>query len=184
MRDFTNLWRVYSLNDEAGTIICSWPHGRKPAIPLTYNTETMTGFEWAFATALASQGVTQKALTVAKAIRDRFDGVKRNPYNEFECGSHYARSLASYGLLLALSGFQYDRNAGMIGFAPKLPGAFQTFWSLGEIWGTFYQDEKRAVITLQHGSFELKELKIKGKFDAAQLPVTLNAGDSLEITLQ
>ena len=184
MRDFTNLWRVYSLNDEAGTIICSWPHGRKPAIPLTYNTETMTGFEWAFASALASRGLTGKALTVAKAIRDRFDGVKRNPYNEFECGSHYARSLASYGLLLALSGFEYDRNAGMLGFAPKLPGAFQTFWSLGEIWGTFYQDKKRAVITLLHGSFELKELKIKGKFDAAQLPVHLNAGDSLEIPLQ
>ena len=45
MRDFVNLWRVYSLNDEAGTIICSWPKGGKPAIPLTYNSETMTGFD-------------------------------------------------------------------------------------------------------------------------------------------
>ncbi len=181
MRDFTNLWRVYSLNDEAGTIICSWPKGGKPAIPLTYNTETMTGFEWAFATALAAQGQVGKSLTVAKAVRDRFDGVKRNPYNEFECGSNYVRSMASYGLLIAFSGFRYDRNAGMLGFSPAMPGVFQSFWALGEIWGTYYQDEVHAVITLLHGTFTLKKLQLDRHFDPALLPVELHAGDSLEI---
>lgn len=184
MRDFTNLWRVYSVNDEGGTIICSWPKGGKPAIPLTYNTETMTGFEWMFSAALASQGFTQKSLTAANAIRDRFDGQKRNPYNEFECGSNYARSMASYGLLLALSGFRYDRNAGMLGFSPKLPGVFQSFWALGEIWGTYYQDETKAVIKLLHGSFTLKTLHLDKPFEPIRLPVTLHSGDSLEITFQ
>ena len=184
MRDFVNLWRVYSLNDEAGTIICSWPKGGKPAIPLTYNSETMTGFEWAFAAALAAGGQVRKALTVANAVRGRFDGVKRNPYNEFECGSNYVRSMASYGLLIAFSGFSYDRNAGMLGFSPVMPGVFQSFWALGEIWGTFYQDDTHAVIMLLHGSFILKKLQLDRRFDPAVLPVELHAGDSLEIPFQ
>ena len=141
----------------------------------------MTGFEWAFATALATQGQVGKSLTVAKAVRDRFDGVKRNPYNEFECGSNYVRSMASYGLLIAFSGFRYDRNAGMLGFSPAMPGVFQSFWALGESWGTYYQDEVRAVITLLHGSFTLKKLRLDRRFDPAVLPAELHAGDSLEI---
>lgn len=62
MRDFINLWRVYSLNDEAGTVICTWPRGEKPAIPLTYNSETMTGFEWIFAGRLPPRGMLKKPL--------------------------------------------------------------------------------------------------------------------------
>ena len=181
MRDFINLWRVYSLNDEAGTIICTWPKGNKPIIPLTYNSETMPGFEWMFAAALASQGYVKKSLRVAKAIRDRFDGRKRNPYNEFECGSNYSRSMASYAMLPALSGFRYDRNAGMLGFAPVIPGIFQSFWALGDIWGLYFQDDSKAKITLLHGTFSLKKLLLPRKFDSLILPVTLNAGDTLEI---
>ena len=73
MRNFANFWRVYSLDDEAGVIICSYP-ADKPAIPLTYNSETMTGFEWAYATHLLSMGMTKKSFEVATAIRKRFDG--------------------------------------------------------------------------------------------------------------
>ncbi|MBO7742275.1 MAG: hypothetical protein J6S21_06940, partial [Victivallales bacterium] len=185
MREFTNLWRVYSLNDEGGTIICSWPKGGKPAIPIPYNTETMTGFEWTFAVALATQKFTGRAYTVSRAIRQRFDGAKRNPYNEFECGSNYVRSLASYGMLAALSGFQYDRNAGMLGFDPKTGKTpFQSFWALGDIWGTYYQDNRRAVLTLLHGTFTLKELRLNRKFGRRILPVTMKAGDTLEITFR
>ncbi|MBR7127174.1 MAG: hypothetical protein IKD09_01150 [Lentisphaeria bacterium] len=99
MRNFANFWRVYSLDDEAGVIICSYP-ADKPAIPLTYNSETMTGFEWAYATHLLSMGMTKKSFEVATAIRKRFDGKKRNPFNEFECGSNYTRSMASMGCCL------------------------------------------------------------------------------------
>jgi len=38
---------------------------------------------------------------VVKAIRDRHDGLKRNPFNEPECGHNYARSMASWNVLLA-----------------------------------------------------------------------------------
>src|SRR5690606_27376078 len=44
--------------------------------------------------------------TVVKAVRDRHDGRKRNPWNEAEFGHHYARSMSSWSLLTALSGFR------------------------------------------------------------------------------
>ena len=50
MRDFINPWRVFSVDDEAGTIICAYPHdAEKPKIPIPYCEETMTGFEYSFA---------------------------------------------------------------------------------------------------------------------------------------
>ena len=137
LRNELNVWRTYALNDESGTLVCTWPKGKKrPKIPLTYNSECMTGFEWAFAGHLVAAGLLKEGETVAKAIRDRFDGCRRNPWNEFECGSNYARSMASYGMLLAYSGFCYDSSIGMIGFFPKTV-PFSTFWSLGDFWGIF-----------------------------------------------
>ena len=41
-------------------------------------------------------------------VVDRYDGEKRNTFNEMECGSNYARSMASYSLIPAFSGFTYD----------------------------------------------------------------------------
>lgn len=100
MRDFANPWRVFSLNDEAGTVICDYPEGvGKPKIPIPYCEETMTGFEYSFAGLLCARNMTAEGVKVTKAIRDRFDGKKRNPWNEFECGSNYARSMASFGLI-------------------------------------------------------------------------------------
>lgn len=34
--------------------------------------------------------------------------IKRNPFNQYECGSWYARALASYSLIQALTGVRYD----------------------------------------------------------------------------
>ena len=120
MRDVVNLWRIYALNDEKGVLICTWPHNNKPAIPITYNSETMTGFEYAFAVQLAAEGFVDQAIEVTQAIRDRFDGRKRNPWNEIECGSNYARSMTAYGLIPALSGFTYDRRKGNRASPPQL----------------------------------------------------------------
>ena len=161
VREFCNPWRSFAINDEGALLICTWPDAaKKPLIPLPYNSEAMTGFEWAAACNMVMNGLTEEGLTIAKAIRERYDGAKRNPWNEIECGSNYARSMASYAMLQAYSGFRYDMTRGMIGFAPILPGKFRTFWSLGTIWGTFETDGEESRLTILHGEAKFKAFQI------------------------
>jgi len=175
MRSIANPWRNFSFNDESGTIICAYPQGvKKPKIPIWYSEETMTGFEYAFAGLLCSVGRYEEGFKVVKAIRDRFDGEKRNPWNEFECGSNYARSMASYSLVPILSGFEFDMPNGHIGFKPYKDGEFSCIWSVAGSWG----DLKINSSSMRLGVFEkpiilksfavkfvdeIKSLKIDGK---------------------
>ena len=164
MRDVTNTWRIYCLNDEAGVQICTWQSPEeRPAIPLSYNSEMMTGFEWAFACQLIHEGMLTEGMKIIHALRDRYDGAKRNPWNEIECGSNYARSMASFGLLMAFSGFRYDRGRGMLGFGFKLPQEQQnTFWSLGDVWGNYEENAQNGRLTAQAGNMKLTELQLSG----------------------
>ncbi|WP_219835193.1 GH116 family glycosyl-hydrolase [Paenibacillus sp. R14(2021)] len=161
MRDEANAWRLFALNDEGGLVICSWPEGSlRPAVPLTYASETMTGFEYQAACHMIQEGMLEEGLQIVRAIRDRYDGEKRNPWNEVECGSNYARSMASYSLLLAYSGFSFDMTKGEIGFRPvTMPeGGFRTFWSIDGAWGTFELTAAQGVLRVIGGSLTLKRL--------------------------
>lgn len=148
MRDLTNMWRNFSLNDEAGTVICSYPDGSKlPAIPIPYCEETMTGFEYALAGLMISEGYILEGEKMVKAIRDRYDGEKRNPWNEIECGSNYARSMASYALMPIYSGFSVDMTEKHIGFAP-ITSTGKYLFSAGESFGTVEFDESNYRISV------------------------------------
>ena len=162
MRDFVNPWRIFSLNDEAGSVICDYPAGaEKPKIPISYCEETMTGFEYSFAGLLCSQGKADDGFKVVKAIRDRFDGEKRNPWNEFECGSNYARSMASYALIPILSGFEFDMPNHHIGFNPYIKNRFSSIWSLNDAWGNFEINDNMIEISVYEGDISLKSLSLK-----------------------
>ena len=162
MRHFANPWRIFSLNDEAGTIICAYPDEiEKPKIPIPYCEETMTGFEYSFAGLLCSQGKIDDGLKVVKAIRDRFDGEKRNPWNEFECGSNYARSMASYALVPILSGFEFDMPHHHIGFNPYITNNFKCVWSLADAWGNFEINNNSIKVNVYEGELCLKLLGLK-----------------------
>ncbi|CAM3272204.1 GH116 family glycosyl-hydrolase [Paenibacillus lupini] len=163
MRNEANTWRLYSLNDEAGLVICTWPEGTsKPSIPLTYNSETMTGFEYQAASHMIQEGLVEEGLSIVAAIRDRYDGEKRNPWNEIECGSNYARSMASYSLLHAFSGFEFDMVQGMIGFQPiqMMEGEYRTLWSLDQGWGIFEMSADSVSVKVIGGKLKLKMLKL------------------------
>jgi len=163
LRDFFNPCRIFSLNDEAGLVICGWPKSKyKPVVPVPYAEETMNGFEYAAASHMIQEGLIDEGLEVVKAIRARYDGERRNPWNEFECGSNYARSMASYALLLALSGFEFNLVTGHMGFNPPRTenGKFRCFWSLGTGWGTFEMKPDRVGIRVQYGKLGVKTLKL------------------------
>jgi uncharacterized protein (DUF608 family) len=138
--DHDNTQRTYVLNDEMGLLACTWPNGGRPDYPFVYSHEVWPGIEYHVAAHLIWEGHIDEGLTIVKAIRDRQDGVKRSPWNEVECGHHYARSMASWGVLLALSGFMYDMIKSEVGFDPRInKDDFSSFWSTGTAWGVYKQ---------------------------------------------
>ncbi len=160
MRNVTNMWRNFSVNDEAGTVICSYPEGVEvPAIPISYCEETMSGFEYALAGLMISQGYVAEGESIVKAVRDRYDGEKRDPWNEIECGSNYARSMASYALMPIYSGFTFDMTQRHIGFAPILDAGKYLF-SVCESWGTVEFDNKVYRISMLGNPLTLSSLSI------------------------
>jgi len=82
--------------------------------------------------------MAREGVECISSIRARYDGEKRNPWDEAECGHHYARAMAAWSGVLALSGFHYDGRQGSIEALPRVNAAnFRCFWSTGTGWGTF-----------------------------------------------
>ncbi len=155
-RDYANACRIYAHNDESGLLICTWPKGNSPKVPVPYADECMNGFEYQAACHMIYEGMINEGLTVVKAIRDRYDGERRNPWNEFECGSNYARSMASYSLLIALSGFEYDTTQKHIGFTPRIHEEdFRCFWSLHKGWGNITCNKEHIELEVVYGGLEI-----------------------------
>ena len=165
-RDHVNCQRTYVLNDEAGLLLCTWPHGGRPRFPFVYSDEVWTGIEYHVAAQLIYEGWLDEALEIVRAVRARHDGVRRNPWDEVECGHHYARSMSSWALLPAFSGFQCNVPGGALGFAPAIvPDDFRCFFSTGTAWGSFAQQavahRLQAAIGVEYGRLELRQLRLK-----------------------
>ncbi len=161
LSDFSNVQRVYAINDEAGLLLCSWPRGNRPALPFVYSDEVWTGIEYQVAASLIYSGHIDEGLSVVKAVRDRHRGFNRNPWDEFECGHHYARAMASWAVMLALSGYQYDGVQHSISFSPRIrKDDFFTFWSSGSGWGSFEISGDEVKLRVAYGTLELESLGV------------------------
>lgn len=171
MRDVTNMWRNFAVDDERGTIICSYPDGvAVPTIPIPYCEECMTGFEYALAGLMLSNGKENECLNMVSAVRDRYDGEKRNPWNEIECGSNYARSMASFALLPIYSGFQFDMSKKHVGFFPlRDSGSF--LWSVKNSWGKVKISENGVIFEVFGEPITLVSFGIKRANRAAELSI-------------
>jgi non-lysosomal glucosylceramidase len=175
-----NCQRTYALNDDAGLILCSWPNGGMPALPFVYSDEVWTGIEYQVAANLIYEDMLEEGLAIVKGVRDRHDGYKRNPWNEFECGHHYARALSSWSLILALTGFRYSAPEARIGFSPKVNGQdFKTFFSTGSAWGQYSQklDGKalHAELDVLYGELPVKTLTVSWPKGEAPRDVNVQA---------
>ena len=204
LRAHANPCRVYGLNDESGTVICEWPQGvKKPIVPIPYAEETMHGFEYQAASHLIARGFEKEGLAMVKAVRDRYDGYRRNPWNEMECGSNYARSMASYALLPIYSGFVFDMPRRRMGFKP-LKGAGCFFWSLEGAWGRVEIGARAIRLDVLFGALTLERFVTDSaeRVKAAQLnetpiafsvdgtdvafaaAITVREGETLTLTLE
>lgn len=179
--------RVYALNDEGGLLLASWPHGGRPALPFVYADEVWTGVEHQVAASLLFAGRVDDALTIERAVRARYDGAYRSPWNEIECGNHYARSLASWALLLGASGAQWDAPTGMLSFAPAIPRmaasgeAFRSLFTTGTGWGRVEIGDDALTLRLDGGSVDIEDLRLDGESVARH--IRLRAGGSHRVRL-
>jgi uncharacterized protein (DUF608 family) len=168
LADHSNPQRIFALGDEGGLLLCTWPRGNRPLLPFVYSDEVWTGIEYQVAAHLIYEGRVEEGVRVVRAVRNRYDGERRNPWNEVECGNHYARALASWSLLLALSGFRYSAPEREMRFDPRTGGRFRTFWSVGEAGFGIYEQERRGSslevrIEHHHGAgVELASLSLPG----------------------
>ncbi len=164
MSDHFNNMRSYALGKEKALLMASWPHGGRPEIPFPYWSEVMTGFEYAAAVGMLYEGMEKEGLEVMQNIRDRYDGSKRNPFDEAECGHHYARAMASWSSVLALSGFHFSALEKSIGFTDR-PGIY--FWSNGSAWGKYEisktGDRFQVEFSVLHGEISLQRFRIGEK---------------------
>ncbi|GCE29607.1 hypothetical protein KDA_50910 [Dictyobacter alpinus] len=179
-----NHMRTYALNDEAAFLMCSYPHGERPQQPFPYYSEVMTGFEHTVCTHMLYEGFSEEGIRGITAVRARYTGGNRNPFDEAECGSYYARSMASWAAVLALSGFHYSAlNGGAVYFGqPQRDATY--FWSNGYAWGncTLHPTEKEVEVVLNvlYGEITFQRL-ILTDFGEGKGPETgmLKQGESI-----
>ncbi len=161
LRSHFNHLRTFALGDEAAMLMASYPHGRRPKRPFPYFNEVMTGFEYTAAVHMLYEGNTTNGLRVIEAIRARYDGERRSPFNEAECGHHYARAMASWAAILALTGFHYSAVTGQMTFGAIAHGS-RTFWSTGDAWGVLARDDGKFDVEVHRGKLNLNTLRING----------------------
>ena len=167
--------RWYAQAGEAGLLMCSFPRrdwdyaqakGKGPEWAAGYFNECMNGFEHQVAGHMIWEGLLLEGLAVERALHDRYHASRRNPWNEIECGDHYARSMASYGVFLAACGFEHHGPKQHIGFAPKLsPDNFKGAFTSAEGWGTYSQKiedgKMQAEIAVRWGKLKLKTIALE-----------------------
>jgi non-lysosomal glucosylceramidase len=212
--DHDSVERTYALNDEAGMAVCDYGGSLRPRIPFPYYAEVWTGLEHSTAALMIYSGMVEEGIECIHNARARYDGEKRNPWDEAECGHHYARAMASWTSFVALSGFQFDGAKASITAIPRTTHkTFNCFWSTATGWGTFsYRPTARGgtrfTIQLLAGTLPCRSCEISGLGSSATVlnngtpashsmeqrngttvfhfesPIQLSEGHTLQIELQ
>jgi hypothetical protein len=162
---FEHKQRVFAFGNEPGLLNCSWPKGGRPEVPILYCDEVWTGIEYEVASLMLFEAMTDEALRIVEAVHNRYDGTKRNPYNEIECGDHYARAMASWSVLEAAAGYRFNGPEKTLAFSPRLsPDEFTSFFIAATGWGTIAQrraeTSQKAALTVAQGKVPLDEITL------------------------
>ena len=162
LSDHFNCFRSYALGNEAALLMASYPKSR-PVNPFPYFTEVMTGFEYTAAIGMLYEGQVDDGLKCITNIRNRYDGQKRSPFNEAECGHHYGRAMASWSAILSETGFYYSGVNEEIKFGDK-SGKF--FWSNGYAYGmaeiSKIGETRQLILSVLNGDINISKVTIDG----------------------
>ena len=169
--------RTYALNDEAALVICDYGKAERPRIPFPYYAEAWTGLEYLAASHMIFAGMTAQGVECVRNARARHDGEKRNPWNEPECGHHYARAMSAWSALLAISGFRYQGGDRRITI--QAPAGHRCFWSTATAWGTFHVTASGATLHVDHGTLECRTVIVNGRSHTPN--ATVKEGEELRV---
>jgi uncharacterized protein (DUF608 family) len=166
LEEITQSPRIFASPEDAGLIVCTWPHGDKPKIPTMYSDEVWTGLEYEVAALCIHAGRIDEALQIIRGVRDRYDGSHRNPWNEVECGDHYVRAMSSWTLLPVLTGVNYTIGSKRFKLGPRMNAKnFATFFITGSAWGRVHQqisnNKVSSSFSVSFGSLEIKSILLE-----------------------
>ncbi len=187
LNDHDSVQRTYVLNDEAALVVCDYGNGKRPEVPFPYFAEAWTGLEYQAAATLIYAGMVREGVETFENSRRRYDGERRNPWDEAECGHHYARAMSAWSGVLALSGFRYhggEKNATIVPRINTGISKFVCFWSAAPAWGVFTHaadsGHRKVTLVVTEGSLPLKSITLAGG-PAAAASATL-AGRAVNVT--
>jgi uncharacterized protein (DUF608 family) len=164
LRDHSNPQRPsFALGNEGGLLLCTWPKGGELSLPFVYSNEVWTGIEYQVASHLMLEGMVEEGLDIVRTCRKRYDGRIRNPFNEYECGHWYARSLASYGLIQGLTGMRYDAVDKILYIDSKIGDNFRAFISTETGFGTAGLENGEPFINIRMGHIDVNQINVSGK---------------------
>ena len=186
--------RWFARPGEAGLFTCTWPKSKHLGPDsVLYRDEIWTGIEYQVAGHMVWEGMLTEALAICRGVHERHHPARQNPWNEVECGDHYARALASYGVFLALCGFGCHGPRGLLAFAPRLkPERFRAAFTSAEGWGSFEQNLQEEALTatlaVKWGRVRLRTFGLElpadarlqtaaGMLDGRPVPVTARQED-------
>ncbi len=145
----------------------------------------MTGFEYTAAIGMLYEGMQQEGLEIIKNIHDRYDGQKRNPFDEAECGHHYARAMASWAGIIQQSGFRYSVVYKTIRFSNKEGNYFwsnRSSWVMCEILET--EKSYQVNFSVEYGKTELKNFALgKDIIEEFKQSIILKENESVKFEL-
>jgi hypothetical protein len=153
----------YALGDEGGLLLCTWPRGGELSLPFVYSNEVWTGIEYQVASHLMLEGLVDEGLEIVRICRDRYDGVVRNPFNEYECGSWYARALSSYGLIQGLTGVRYDAVDKILHVDSRVGDNFRCFLATETGFGSVGLREGKPFVEMKSGDLKVEKIVVSGE---------------------
>jgi uncharacterized protein (DUF608 family) len=189
LAEHQSVQRTYALNDESAVLICDYGKAPRPRIPFPYFAEAWTGIEYPLAAQMIGMGMVEEGISIIEAVRQRHDGAKRNPFDEPECGHHYARALSAWSAVVLYCGFFANVAERSVEIQPATAQRpFRGFWSAGTGWGVFElgapgTKDRPAPLRIEalEGRLEIASLRVAGRAVPLPSPVTVEPGRALRL---
>ena len=124
----------------------------------------MTGFEYTAATGLLQVGGARTRDGDRRCHPARYDGRRRNPFDEAECGHHYARAMASWSAFATWNAISYS-GVNQVLTVGERRASGPAFWSTGSAFGTWEPSagDGPGRLKVVGGELPLKALEVSGR---------------------